>query len=326
MPNELLLEFKRLFDIVIQLFDAIKSMGNLLILLIPVGYVGIYRWGVWLLRKLIGLRYRSQQPSGYMTTTSVVTPVYNENPEIFLMALRSWAVHKPSEIIAVIDYTDEKCIQAFTDFERELATTGATATRLIITKKPGKRPALVDGTLAATGEIVFLVDSDTIWAEDVLVNAIAPFEDPEVGGVTTRQNVLNPRTMAQRLFDVYLDIRYMDEIRFLAVLGDAVTCISGRTAVYRRSAILPVLDELENETFWGNPVISGDDKALTNLVQAERWKVRYQEKCPRLYTRCAAVGLFLSNSVYGGRVIVGAPICAHCSAGGSGQNQLWPSI
>jgi parallel beta-helix repeat protein len=283
MPDQLLLEFKRLFDIVVQLFDALKSTGNLLIILIPVGYIGIYRWGVWLLRKLIGLRYRPQEPSGYMTTTSVITPVYNENPEVFLMALRSWAANKPSEIIAVIDYTDEKCIQTFTEFEQEAATTGVVATKLIITKKPGKRPALVDGALAAIGEIVFLVDSDTIWSEDVLVKAIAPFEDPDVGGVTTRQNVLNPRTIAQRLFDVYLDIRYLDEIRFLAVLGNAVTCISGRTAVYRRAAILPVLDNLENETFWGRPVISGDDKTLTNLVQAQQWKVRYQENA-RVYT------------------------------------------
>jgi Glycosyltransferase like family 2 len=56
-----------------------------------------------------------------------------------------------------------------------------------------------------------------------------------------------------------------------------VTCLSGRTAVYRRSAVIPVLDGLVNETFMGKKVISGDDKALTLLVQGEGWKVRYQE-------------------------------------------------
>lgn len=41
--------------------------------------------------------------------------------------------------------------------------------------------------------------------------------------------------------------------------------------------MLPVLDGLLNETFLGRRVISGDDKALTLLVQGQRWKVRYQE-------------------------------------------------
>ncbi len=52
---------------------------------------------------------------------------------------------------------------------------------------------------------------------------------------------------------------------------------AGRTAVYRRTAVLPLLDDLLSETFFGRPVISGDDKALTLLVQGQGWKVRYQE-------------------------------------------------
>ncbi|MBX3011974.1 MAG: glycosyltransferase [Caldilineaceae bacterium] len=283
MPENLLQEFQRLFQLVFELFTQLQSLGNLLLLLIPVGIIGFWRWGVWLVRKLVGARYRPLVPSGYTTTTSIVTPVYNEDPQVFRNALESWLVNGPNEIIAVIDYSDETCIQEFRQFEEACSVTGAVTTKLIITRKPGKRAALVDGAQVASGEIVFLVDSDTLWEKDVLVKAIAPFEDPEVGGVTTRQNVLEPKTVAQRLFDLYLDIRYLEEIRFLAAAGDAVTCISGRTAVYRRTAILPLLDELLHETFWGQAVIAGDDKRLTNLVQAQGWKVRYQESA-RVYT------------------------------------------
>jgi hyaluronan synthase len=283
MPDNLLQEFQRLIHLLYQLFTQLQSLGNILVVLIPVGVIGFWRWGVWLVRKIVGSRYRPLTPSGYTTTTSIITPVYNEDPQTFRNALESWLINGPNEIIAVIDYTDEICIQEFRKFEEACAATGAVTTKLIITRKPGKRAALVDGIQVASGEIVFLVDSDTIWEKDVLVKAIAPFEDPEVGGVTTRQNVLAPKTIAQRLFDLYLDIRYLEEIRFLAAAGDAVTCISGRTAVYRRTAILPLMDELLHETFWGQPVIAGDDKRLTNLVQAKGWKVRYQEGA-RVYT------------------------------------------
>lgn len=284
MPsNQLLSEFRDLFDVLLQLLAQLQNLGNLVLLLIPVGIIGFWRWGLWLIRKLVGLRYHPLQPSGYTTSTSIVTPVYNEDPQTFRNALESWLANGPNEIIAIIDYTDEICIQEFRKFEEACAATGAVTTRLIVTRKSGKRAALVDGMQVANGEIIFLVDSDTIWEKDVLVRAIAPFEDPEVGGVTTRQNVLAPQTISQRLFDLYLDIRYLEEIRFLAAAGDALTCISGRTGVYRRTAVIPLLDELANETFWGQKVIAGDDKRLTHLVQAQGWKVRYQENA-RVYT------------------------------------------
>lgn len=283
MSEQLLPELQKLFKVLGELYMALQGVGGILFLLIPIGSVGAWRWGVWLLRRLVGSFYQPQAPNDFMTTTSLVIPVYNENVEVFRKALASWAANKPNEIIAVIDYSDSACIQAFREFEKSRPTHGNLTTNLIVTNTPGKRPALVDGIRAATGEIVFLVDSDTLWEKDVLGKALAPFADEKVGGVTVRQNVLAPRSIPQRLFDVYLDIRYLDEMRFLATLGDAVTCISGRTGAYRRSAVLPLLDDMLNETFLGRKVISGDDKSLTHLLQAAGWKVRYQENA-RVYT------------------------------------------
>ncbi len=243
---------------------------------LPIGIIGAWRWGIWLFRRLIGMWYRPMEPNGYTATTSIITPVYNEDPELFRAALRSWAANKPTEIVAVIDHTDKRCMEQFHEFEAEIAGSPLVL-KMLITHTPGKRPALADGILAATGDIVFLVDSDTIWDSDLMPKALAPFIEPEVGGVTMRQRVWQPHSTAQRIFDVYLDIRYIDEIRYLTAFGDAVTCLSGRTAVYRRFVALTALEDLMEETFWGRPVISGDDKALTLAVQKRGWKVRYQE-------------------------------------------------
>src|SRR5581483_1320176 len=73
-----------------------------------------------------------------------------------------------------------------------------------------------------------------------------------------------------------LDLRYCDEMPFLAASGDGLICLSGRTAFYRRNVVTPMLPDLVNETFRGKPVISGDDKRLTYLVLAAGWKLRYQ--------------------------------------------------
>ncbi|OGK18382.1 hypothetical protein A3G67_03780 [Candidatus Roizmanbacteria bacterium RIFCSPLOWO2_12_FULL_40_12] len=239
-------------------------------LLLPLGAIGIWRWSVWVMKELVGSNYKPKKEQ-YDATVSLVVPVYNENPEVFKHALQTWKKNKPIEIIAVIDYTDRTCIKIFKEFQNEFENAV-----LIITKKPGKRPALVDGMGKAKGEVIALVDSDTIWDDKVIRYGLSPFHDPKVGGVATYQSVWKPKTLAQKIFDIQLDLRYMHDYPFLAVAGDALTCLSGRTAFYRKTAVLPELDGLLNETFRGVPVISGDDKCLTYLILKHGWKTIYQ--------------------------------------------------
>lgn len=245
--------------------------------ILPLGIIGLWRWAVWVFKEIIALGYRPKV-SSYHASISLITPVYNENPKIFSKALASWQKNKPNEIIAVIDYTDPACIQLFKSFAKKHPSA-----RLIITRVPGKRPALASGIKTAKGTIVALVDSDTIWDNDVIKNGLAPFIDPKVAGVGTYQNVLQPKTLAQKIFDVQLDLRYSDEMPFLAAAGDALICLSGRTAFYRRKIIVPMLHALVHETFMGKPVISGDDKRLTYLVLAAGWKVTFQSNA-HVYT------------------------------------------
>ena len=47
---------------------------------------------------------------------------------------------------------------------------------------------------------------------------------------------------------------------------------------------MSLADELDNEFFWGRKAISGDDKWLTYLVEAQGWKVAYQREAV-VYTR-----------------------------------------
>jgi hyaluronan synthase len=55
-----------------------------------------------------------------------------------------------------------------------------------------------------------------------------------------------------------------------------VICVSGRTAAYRRGAVLPVLTHLEHEFFLGRRCIAGDDGRLTWLVLASGYTTMYQ--------------------------------------------------
>lgn len=250
------------------------SLSTYIALYSPIGIIGAWRWSVWLVQKIFAYRYEpipiSKIP--YRATLSVVTPVYNEDPELFHRGLTSWKENGVDEIIAVIDATDKRCIETFNTFKKTFPKS-----TLIVTEEPGKRPALARGIEAAQGEILALVDSDTIWDPHIRDILLAPFADKTVGGVTTRQRVLSPKTPAERLFAIRLTLRYLHEFPYLAVVGNAFNCLSGRTAVYRKTALVPVVDEMLHETFLGKKCISGEDKRLTSLVMRDGWKLRYQK-------------------------------------------------
>jgi len=238
--------------------------------ILPLGIIGIWRWSIWIIKRIYAIFYKPKS-GNYQTSVSIVTPVYNEDPKWFLKALNSWYENKPLEIIAVIDYTDKNCIEVFKKF-----SVNKKNTKLIITKIPGKREALATGIKEAKGEIIALVDSDTIWTKDTLKNGIIPFSDQKIGGVATKQIVEKPQTLAQKFFAIRLAQRYWDDFPFLAKIGDQVVCLSGRTAFYRREAIIPVVDKMVNDFFMGEKVISGEDKKLTYLIEERGWKTTFQ--------------------------------------------------
>ena len=263
---------------------------NFFLLYVPLGLIGLWRWSFWLVRRIGAASYRPRVkpwPEGEkFLKVSVVTPVYNEDPDVFDEAVRSWQRNGVHEIVAVIDKSNIKHIMRC---QREYVDdpTSATKFRLIVTPKPGKRAALCDGIELATGELIALVDSDTIWDDDVLVKTIPHFQNPRIGAATLAQRISNPDTVANVLFDMLLWSRYKEEVPFLLGMGRVFNTLSGRTAFYRREALLdPNTDnmhDLRHEFFFGARAISGDDKRLSHLVIRQGWETAFV-RGPVVYT------------------------------------------
>ena len=237
---------------------------------VPIGFVGAISWSVWLFRFTLSRVYRPVKP-GYTATTSVVIPAYREDPDILLECLETWLAEDPTEVIIVPDLADTEVIarlQARAQTEPRLA--------VIPFAHRGKRSALGVGIRRASKDILILADSDTRWVPGLVRAVLAPFADPRVGGVGTRQNAYQPETSAwRRVANWMIDVRYLDYVRAQARAG-AVACLSGRTAAYRRSVVLPVLEHLEDEFFLGRRCVAGDDGRLTWLVLASGYKTVYQ--------------------------------------------------
>lgn len=242
--------------------------------LLPLGIVGLLSWSVWLIRVTLSRMYRPV-PVGWRTTTSVVVPSYREDPDTIDRCLRSWLAEGPTEVIIVPDLADTEVIA-------RLRLVDDRRLRVIPFAHEGKRSALGVGMRAATGAVIVLADSDTQWEPGLLAAIEAPFEDPKVGGVGTRQNVYKPETSIwRRMADWMIDIRYLDYVPAASRSG-AVACLSGRTAAYRRSAVMDVIGHMEHEFFLGRLCISGDDGRLTWLMLAAGHKTVYQSSARTL--------------------------------------------
>ena len=235
---------------------------------LPLGIAGVIVWGLWLYRAISSWRSRPVV-NDFRTTTSVVVPSYREDAPILAECTHSWLSQDPDELIIVVDVDDVACQEA-------LAAIEDPRLRVIVFRHEGKRSALGVGIRAASGEVVVLSDSDTMWLDGLLANVQMPFLDPKVGAVGTQQNVHQRESSVwRRIADWMVNLRYYDYVPAMGSKG-AVVCVSGRTAAYRRSVILPLLVNLEHEFFLGRRCIAGDDGRLTWLVLASGYRTVHQ--------------------------------------------------
>lgn len=225
-------------------------------------------WVMWIVKVLLSRRYRPYT-TPWHGTTSVVVPVVDEPLDLFRDVLRRIVEQRPDEVIVVINGKPNAQLAAVCD---EFAP----AVRWVHTPIPGKRNAVKIGTELSRGEITVLVDSDTIWMPDALSELIKPFADPTVGGVTTRQRILEPeRSWITRWADWLENTRALYSMPAQSVLGQ-VGCLPGRTIAFRRSILMDVMHDFMTARFLGVFLEVSDDRTLTNLTLKAGYKTVYQ--------------------------------------------------
>ncbi len=225
-------------------------------------------WALWVLKIVLSSRYRPFTGE-FHGSTSVVVPVVDEPLDLFRDVLGRMVEQRPDEIIVVINGARNEALQTVCEEFAPLV-------RWVHTPIPGKRNAVMIGTELSIGEITVLVDSDTVWTEGTLSELVKPFADPQIGGVTTRQRILEPeRSWITRWADWLENSRALYSMPAQSVLGQ-VGCLPGRTIAFRRSIMTRVMDRFMTERFMGVFLEVSDDRTLTNLTLKEGFRTVYQ--------------------------------------------------
>ncbi len=130
----------------------------------------------------------------------------------------------------------------------------------------GKREAMARGAKHAKHDLLVFVDSDSFLAHDAIRHLVQPMKNPRIGGVSGRTDVANTYTNAVTKMQA---VRYYIAFRVMKAAEsyfDAVTCLSGPLACYRKAIVMEHLDAWLNQKFLGQRATFGDDRSMTNFI------------------------------------------------------------
>ncbi len=227
-------------------------------------------------RYLFGMLYKPMPIDvDYTPGVTIIIPCFNEEEWIERTILscinQDYPIDK-LEVIVVDDCSNDKSVEKIKETIERLSSEAErfeTKHRLkyfVQENNLGKRDALCRGVKEAKHDLVVFVDSDSFLDPFAIRNLVQPFKDPKMGGVSGRTDVANTYT---NVLTKMQSVRYYIAFRIMKAAEayfDAVTCLSGPLACYKKQIILDNMDSWLNQRFLGQKATFGDDRAMTNFV------------------------------------------------------------
>lgn len=226
-------------------------------------------------RYLFGAFYRPTPINPkYTPGVSIIIPCFNEEKWIKRTIVSCLNQDYPLDKLEVLviddcsnDHSRDKIKELLNRLEKEEGYNARQRVHFHVQpKNAGKREALAAGAKLAKHELLVFVDSDSFLDPFAIRNLVQPFQDKRVGGVSGRTDVAN--TFTNNLTKMQ-SVRYYIAFRVLKAaegLFNAVTCLSGPLACYRKDLVLKYSDAWLNQKFLGQKATFGDDRAMTNFI------------------------------------------------------------
>jgi len=175
---------------------------------------------------------RRAEDAEYLPFVSVVIPAYNEG-RVIGRTVRSVLAqgYDHFELIVVDDGSS--------DDTSEEARASSADERLRVIRHPngGKAAALNHGMTLASGEVIVVIDADTLLAPNAIQHLVRPLADPRVGAVAGNAKVGNRVNLVTRWQAVeYVTSQNLDRRAF--VMLNCITVVPGAIGAWRRSAVL----------------------------------------------------------------------------------------
>lgn len=247
-------------------------ISGLTLLLIKVSFL-VYILFLYLRYKTVAAVSDTELP-----LCTVIVPAYNEGELVYKtlhsLAESDYPIEK-LQIISIDDGSQDDTWQWMQLAKEELGN------RVSIYQQPknkGKRHALYRGFKLGMGDVFITVDSDSIVKKDTLRIMASPFVvNDECGAVAGNVRVLNrDKALIPRMLNVSFAFSF-EFIRSAQSALGSVLCTPGALSAYRREAVMNCREAWITQTFLGQVSKIGEDRAMTNMILKQGYKVLFQK-------------------------------------------------
>ena len=191
----------------------------------------------------------------FFPKVSVIIAVYNEANAITKKIATVLASNYPPEQLEIIVASDGS-----TDGTNEFVTSlDAPEVKLLVLSRMGKNFAINEAVKTTKGEILIFTDADSILDPDSLQHLVAPFSDPEIGGVTGDFRHINQeiKQHGERAYWNYDRI-----LKRLETVNGSVSGASGALYAIRRSLFQPVPSTVTDDFYSAMQVVSSHRRLI----------------------------------------------------------------
>ena len=206
---------------------------------------------------------RSRPLGGFTPSVSIIVPAFEEATGIE-RAVRSLAASEYPDLEVIV--VDDGSTDGTAEIVERLGLPRVTVLRQT---NAGKPAALNRGLAASSGEVVVLVDADTVFEPRTLERLVEPRADPAVGAVSGNTKVGNRRSLLGR----WQHIEYVMGFNLDRRLYDVLECmptVPGAIGAFRREALVQV-GGISDATL-------AEDTDVTIALGRAGWRVVYAEE------------------------------------------------
>ena len=193
--------------------------------------------------------------SDYLPFVSIIVPFYNEERVIgrTIDSIMN-ANYLNKEVIVVDNGSDDDSIKILEKYKNKI--------KILSEPKKGKSNAINKGISCSKGEILVVMDADTIVETNSILNIVGPFENnPVLGAVTGNIKIVNPINIHTKI--QVLEYALASQISKAALASqNAVTIVSGAFGSFRRSAVLK-----NNQSVFSNDTLTEDLDASISILK-----------------------------------------------------------
>ena len=225
-----------------------------------------------------------------LPTCTVLVPAYNEGKHVYDTILSILDSNYPKEKLKIITINDG----SYDDTIKYLLLAAKQSSQVNVINletNQGKKHALYLGMKRAQSEFIATVDSDSIVEKNTLRNLVQPFVDSRVGAVA---GTITGKRQSTNTHVCILDVMLIFGCEFLrkaqSVTGNVI-CTPGALSCYRKSAIMPIIEQWLEQKFMGVDAKIGEDRAIATLLLQNGYWIVHQD--------CAKAETCLPESYWG---------------------------